>query len=109
MPVMADAMQESIHLLARGSDVFVDNLLKDLQVNKSQCEAGIEQSLMMCTSLAPVIGYDNAAKLAKEGFTTGKTIRQLVLEKKLMDEAKLSELLDARSMTEPGSDGAAGG
>jgi fumarate hydratase, class II len=109
MPVMSDAIQESIALLAKGSDVFVENLLKDLQVNRKECEATIEQSLMMCTSLAPVIGYDNAAKLAKEGFATGKTIRQLALEKKLVDEAKLTELLDARSMTEPGGDGAAGG
>ncbi len=102
MPVMADAMLESIHLLARVSDAFVDNLLNDLQVNRQRCEQFIEQSLMLCTSLAPVIGYNAAAKLAKEGFETGKTIRELVREKKLMDEAKLNELLDPRSMTEPG-------
>jgi len=109
MPVMADAMMESIHLLSRGAHVFVENLLEALVVNEKQCAATIEQSLMMCTSLAPVIGYDNAAKLAKEGFETGKTIRQLAREKKLCDDATLDKLLDPLSMTQPGGSGAAGG
>ena len=109
MPVMADAMMESIHLLSRGAAVFVDNLLAALVVNEKQCAASIDQSLMMCTSLAPVIGYDNAAKLAKEGFETGKTIRQLAREKKLCDDATLDKLLDPLSMTQPGGSGAAGG
>ncbi|MCE9590620.1 MAG: class II fumarate hydratase [Planctomycetes bacterium] len=109
MPVMADAMMESIHLLTRACHVMVDNMLSALQVNKKKCEELIDQSLMMCTSLAPVIGYDAAAKLAKEGFETGKTIRRLVREKKLMDDKKLNELLDPRSMTEPGGEGSAGG
>src|SRR6185369_16094453 len=73
MPVMADAMMESIHLLTRACHVLVDNLLADLKVNKKRCEELIDQSLMMVTSLAPVLGYDAAAKLAKEGFETGKT------------------------------------
>ena len=109
MPVMAEAMMESIHLLARACHVLVDNLLAGLQVNKAQCEKLIDQSLMMCTSLAPVIGYDAAAKLAKEGFETGKTIRQLVREKKLIDDKKLDELLNPLSMTMPGGEGSAGG
>jgi fumarate hydratase class II len=108
MPVMADAMMESIQLLTNVSNVFVDNLLANLQVNKERCEALIEQSLMMVTSLAPVLGYDAAAKLAKEAFAEGKTIRQLVKEKKLLDDKKLDALLDPRAMTEPGGDGAGG-
>jgi fumarate hydratase class II len=102
-------MMESIHLLSRGATVFVDNLLEALVVNEKQCAATIEQSLMMCTSLAPVIGYDNAAKLAKEGFETGKTIRQLAREKKLCDDATLDRVLDPLSMTQPGGSGGAGG
>jgi fumarate hydratase class II len=101
MPVMADAMLESIRLLAGATNVLVDKLLVGLEVNRARCEAMIEQSLMLVTSLAPVLGYDAAAKLAKEAFATGKTIRQLAREKNLLDPATLDELLDARKMTDP--------
>jgi fumarate hydratase class II len=56
----------------------------------------------MCTSLAPVIGYDAAAKLAHDAYESGKTVREVALEQNLLDEKKLDELLDPRSMTEPG-------
>ncbi len=102
MPVMADAMLESINLLANVCDVFVDKLLVGLEVNTERCEQLIEQSLMMVTSLAPEVGYDNAAKLAKRAFEEGKTIRELVQAEGLIDDARLNELLDPRSMTEPG-------
>jgi len=102
MPMMAQSLMESIHLLTEVSNVFVDKLLVDLEVNRERCEELIEQSLMMCTSLAPAIGYDNAAKLAKTAFAEGKTVRQVALEMELLDADKLNELLDARSMTEPG-------
>ncbi|MCC6579725.1 MAG: class II fumarate hydratase [Phycisphaeraceae bacterium] len=109
MPVMIDAFLESVSLLANVSNVFVDNLLLNLQVNKQQCEALIEQSLMMITSLAPEIGYDTAAKLAKQAFEENKTIRQLVTEQKLMPMDKLSSLLDPDSMTRPGEGSGGGG
>ncbi|MFW6060540.1 MAG: class II fumarate hydratase [Phycisphaeraceae bacterium] len=101
MPMMADALMESINLLAHASNVFVDKLLKGLEVNQQRCEQLIEQSLMMVTSLAPEIGYDNAAKLAKRAFEEDKTIRELVKAEGLLDDARLNELLDPRSMTEP--------
>ena len=104
MPMMADAMMESITLLTRVSTIFVDKLLNGLEVNAKRCEQLIDQSLMMCTSLAPEIGYDNAAKLAKQAFVEDKTIRQLALEQKLIDETRLSQLLDPDSMTRPGKD-----
>lgn len=109
MPVIADALLESIHLLSQGCRVFTDKLLTGLDVNREQCGATVERSLMMCTSLAPVIGYDQAAKLAKEAFSTGRTIRDLTREKKILDDATLDRLLDPRAMTEPGGEGAAGG
>src|SRR4029453_6179881 len=91
MPLMAERMMDSIHLLARASHMFVDKLLDGLEVNKERCEALIDQSLMMVTSLAPEIGYNNAAKMAKEAFASGKTIRELALEKKLMSADRLKE------------------
>lgn len=105
MPVIADAMLESMRLLASVANVFVDKCLAGLEVNRERCESLIEQSLMMVTALAPVIGYDQAAKIAKQAHASGKTIRELVLEQKLITEDQLRELLDPRKMTEPSSHG----
>jgi fumarate hydratase, class II len=64
----------------------------------------------MCTALAPEIGYDAAAQIAKESFATGKTVRQIARERKVLPEDRLNELLDPRRMTEPGvTAGPAGG
>ncbi len=101
MPVMADAMIESIALLANASNVFVDKLLDGLACNQQRCAELIEQSLMMVTSLAPEIGYDNAAKLARQAFNENRTIRELALEQKLLDPARLDQLLDPARMTRP--------
>jgi fumarate hydratase class II len=101
MPVMIDAFMESVKLLANSTNVFVDKLLVDLEVNEERCGEIIEQSLMMVTSLAPKIGYEEAAAMAKEAFKTGKTIRELCREKKILSEAELNDALDPWKMTEP--------
>lgn len=101
MPMMAEAMMESIKLLTQGSTIFVDKLLLGLQVNADRCRQLIDQSLMMCTSLAPEIGYDAAAALAKRAFAEGKTIREIAIEQGVLDEKKLSELLEPDRMTRP--------
>ncbi len=101
MPVMIDAFLESVKLLANVANVFVDKLLDGLEVNESRCRELIDQSLMMVTSLAPKIGYEQSAALAKDAFKTGKTIRQLCLDRKVLPEAELDELLDPDAMTRP--------
>jgi fumarate hydratase class II len=80
---------------------MVDKLLVGLTVNEERCRQLIEQSLMMVTSLAPKIGYEQAAALAKEAFATGKTIRELCHERKVLPQAELEDALDPRRMTEP--------
>jgi fumarate hydratase class II len=111
MPVMAHNLLESIQLLSRGAQVFADRTVKGLEANRDRCESLVEQSLAMCTSLAPKIGYDKAADIAKESFKTGKTVRQVAKEKRLMPDAELDKVLDARRMTEPQEDmvGSGGG
>ncbi|MCA9285893.1 MAG: class II fumarate hydratase [Phycisphaerales bacterium] len=108
MPMMADNLLESINLLANASTMFVDKCIAGLEVNHDIATGMVEKSLMMCTSLAPEIGYDQAAKVAKEAFKSGQTVREHVLQHKLIPEARLRELLDPRSMTEPGGSGAGG-
>ena len=76
MPVMGHATLESIELLASGSEAFIDFCVAEMEANAEQCQAAVEQSLSMVTSLNPHIGYERAAALAKEAFKTGKTIRE---------------------------------
>jgi fumarate hydratase, class II len=109
MPMMADNLLTSVNLLAAASDMFVEKCIEGLEVNREVAEGTVEKSLMMCTSLAPVIGYDAAAKVAKDAFKSGETVREHVLRKGLVAPKKLKGLLDARSMTEPGGEGTAGG
>ncbi len=109
MPVMAEALLDSIELIARGCGVLDQKLLAGLEPDEARCKALIEGSLAMCTSLVPAIGYDKAAALAKDAFAQGKTVRQLALEQKLLPEKDLNRLLDPWSMTVPGGEGSAGG
>jgi fumarate hydratase class II len=101
MPVMIDAFMESVKLLANVANVMVDKLLTGLEVNAERCGQLIDQSLMMVTSLAPMIGYEQAAAFAKEAFKTGKTIRELCREKNILPDAELDAALDPWKMTEP--------
>jgi fumarate hydratase class II len=111
MPVMAYNILQSIELLAAGARIFADRCAAGIEANRQRCEAMVEDSLAMCTSLAPLIGYDKAAEIAKESFKTGKTVRQIAIEKNLMDRKALDKALDARRMTEPQADvvGSGGG
>ncbi|MEM1167418.1 MAG: class II fumarate hydratase, partial [Planctomycetota bacterium] len=99
MPVMIDAFLESVTLLANASGVFVDKLLDGLEVDEDRCAELIEQSLMMVTTLAPVVGYDTAAALAKQAYAEGKTIRQLCLDQGVVEAGELDRLLDPAGMT----------
>ena len=101
MPVMGHSTLESISLLTGGVNAFVDFCVEGLEPNAENCNAAVEQSLSMATSLNPYIGYEMAAKLTKEAFATGKTIRELCLEKKILSEEQLKEALDPMRMTEP--------
>ena len=101
MPVMIDAFLESTKLLANVSNVLVDKLLANLEVNEERCAELIEQSLMTVTSLAPKIGYEKSAKLAKQAFAEGKTIRELCTAEGVLPPDELDAALDPRQQTEP--------
>jgi fumarate hydratase class II len=102
MPIMALRLLEAITFSASVVDAFVDKCVVGIEANKERCEEMIEKSLAMVTSLAPVIGYDAAAKIAKESFTTGKTVREVALSHKVLPPEKLAKILDPWRMTEPG-------
>jgi fumarate hydratase, class II len=96
MPVIAHNLLQSIELLTQAGRVFTQRCLQDLEANTERCESNIERSLAMCTALAPEIGYDKAAHLAKVAYETGRTIRDVALELSGLEKSRIDELLDPR-------------
>jgi len=101
MPVMGQTMLESIRLLSNSVMTFVDFCLIKMEANEESCEAAVEESLSMCTSLNPYIGYEKSAALAKKAFRTGRTIRELCIQQEVLPEDVLKEALNPMRMTEP--------
>ncbi|MEO7166126.1 MAG: class II fumarate hydratase [Spartobacteria bacterium] len=109
MPVMAHNLLCSIRLLANAAEMFADKCVSGIVANKERCQELVELSMAMVTSLAPKIGYDRAAEIAKESAKTGKTVREICLAQKVLPEAELKAALDPVAMTEPGGEGSGGG
>ena len=109
MPVMAHNVLESIRLLSNVARAFQDKCISGIIANRDRCNELVELSMAMVTSLAPLIGYDRAAEIAKESAATGKTIRQISLERQVLPEDQLNRALDPVEMTKPGGEGSAGG
>jgi len=101
IPLIAHALHEAIHCLSNGSRVFADACVQGIEGDRARCSELAQRSLMLATALNPLIGYDQAAAVAKEALATNRTLREVVLEKKLMDAATLDRVLDPRRMTQP--------
>ncbi|MGA9112597.1 MAG: class II fumarate hydratase [Candidatus Dormiibacterota bacterium] len=110
MPVAAHALLESIGILATAATNFAGQAVDGITATDNGPRL-IERGLMTCTGLAPRIGYDRAAQIAKEAFATGRTVREVARERTQLSDAELDELLDPVAMTEPspGRIGAGGG
>jgi fumarate hydratase class II len=107
MPVAAVSILESIELLGAAAANFSQRLVEGLRATDRGPQL-VEQGLMLATALAPVIGYDEAAELAKEALASGRTIRELAAERGIASDG-LDELLDPARMTEPGLGGGTAG
>jgi fumarate hydratase class II len=103
LPMMARNLLESVRLLANASRVFVDRALAGLEANREQAESYIEGSISMATALNPLIGYDNAAKIAKKSHATGRTVRELAYEESGLTREQVDEALHPHRQTEPGT------
>jgi fumarate hydratase, class II len=99
MPVMAYDLLQSVELLAHSSRNFAERAIRGLAANRDRASGFVEQSLAMCTVLAPEIGYEKAAAIAKEAYRTGRTVRDVARERSGIAEDRLDELLDPRSQT----------
>ncbi|MDD5262832.1 MAG: class II fumarate hydratase [Methylacidiphilales bacterium] len=101
MPLIGHNLLQSIELLAQGSRVFARRCVAGLAADREHCESMIEQSLAMVTVLAPVIGYEKAAALAKKAYLEGRSIREVAAAESGLDAVTLKRLLDPVSQTKP--------
>ena len=93
IPVIAHNLLESIRLLANVSRLFVDRCIAGIRAKEGRAESLIEQSLAMSTALAPILGYDEAAAIAKEAYASGRTVREIALAKGVLESRDLEEAL----------------
>ena len=102
MPLMAHNLLESIELLANASTTLRVRCVEGIEADRVRAGELAEANLIVVTALNPHIGYDRGAEVAKEAFASGRTIREVVLERGLMEEEELDRVLDIERMTEGG-------
>ncbi|MEX0843349.1 MAG: lyase family protein, partial [Gemmatimonadota bacterium] len=105
MPVMAHTFLESVRLLAGGARAFADRCVAGIEANEARLRELLERNPSIATALNLYIGYDAASEVAKQAAREGRSVREVVLERGLLDESKIDEALDVRAMTEPGFPG----
>jgi len=104
MPIVAYNLLQSISLLAAAARNFARQCVRGIRATTRGPEM-VERGLAICTALAPIIGYDAAAKISKEALATGRTIREVARERTQLSDEELERILDPLKMTEPGLEG----
>ena len=102
VPLIARNLLESIELLARACGVFAEKCISGIEANVDTLRRYAELSPAIGTALAPLLGYETVAEITKESARTGQTIREIVLERKLLTRAQLDRALDVEAMTRGG-------
>lgn len=102
MPLIAYNLTFSMELLRNCVQKFTESCINGITVNEARCRRYLDESLGLVTVLAPYIGYNASAAIAKESVASGKSIRELVLDQKLMPEAELDRIMQPQHLTEPG-------
>ena len=102
LPLIGDNLLEQIQLLTNATEAFRGRLLEGLDVDRERIAGRNEASLSLATALAPHIGYDAAARIAKESYETGRTVREIATARGVLAPEELARVLDLRRQTEPG-------
>ncbi|OOM74200.1 aspartate ammonia-lyase [Clostridium puniceum] len=92
-PLIAESLLESLELLDRSVMIFKDKCIDGLEINKDRCLKNLENSLVSATALVPHLGYDKASLISKKALSTGKTIREILLEEQLLPEESIDKIL----------------
>ena len=102
MPMIAHNLLESVELLSAAASAFRERCVEGVEADAERARALAEANLIVVTALNPHIGYDRGAEAAKQAYATGRTVREVVLEKGWMTEAELDAALDVKKMTKGG-------
>jgi len=108
MPVIAYDLTQSLLILTNAIKSFTDRLVRGIRANEDRCRTLLEKSRGVALALNSFIGYEKAVEVAKEALARGITLRQVVLDKKLLSKEQLDEILDPYAMTTPGVHGKKG-
>ena len=98
LPVMAHSLLESIELLTSGTAVFDQKLISQLEANTEKLEENIQKNSILVTALVPVLGYDKAAEVAKEAMSQNRTIKEVLIEKNLISNEQIDEILNIEKL-----------
>ncbi|MDU5743809.1 MAG: lyase family protein, partial [Finegoldia magna] len=101
-PVLFDSLFESISILTNAVKTFRENCILGIKPNRQKLSNDVEKSVGIVTALVPHIGYKKSAEIAKRALSTGITVRNIVLDEKILTEDELKEILDPIAMTMPG-------
>jgi fumarate hydratase class II len=99
LPVIARNLLESVRLLANVTSVFAERCVEGIEANRERAASFVEHSLAMVTALAPRLGYDAAAEIAREAVASGRTVREICRERQVLPPDELDALLDPRGQT----------
>ena len=102
MPVIAHNILESISILSSCAENFVRKCINDIEPNKERIHQLAEANISAVTALAPIIGYDKAASIAKEAWKTGESLRVVAKRANVLPDNELDAALDLMKMTKPG-------
>ena len=101
-PIIFWNLTHAVEFLTYAVNTLVDNCIVGITANRERCKAMVDNSVGIITALTPHIGYERAADIAKEAIRTGASVRDLILEKGILDEETMEKILDPYSMTQPG-------
>jgi aspartate ammonia-lyase len=105
-PVLVFNLLQSLSILQNGVRVFITNLIDGLEANVERCKLLVEQSVGIVTAINPHVGYETASMIAKEAITTGRSVREICLERGILTAEELDVILNPLEMTTPGIAGA---
>ena len=101
-PIIFYNLFQSIETLTFAVKTLIDNCIVGITANEEHCRQMVESSIGIITAICPYVGYERASNIAKEALRTGRSVRDLILERGLMDREHLQTILDPYTMTEPG-------
>jgi len=102
MPVIAHNLLQSLELLGSAATVLAEKCVIGITANVAQCRAYAERTAALATALAPILGYEGAAKIYKQALAENTSIRQAILDASLIPEDRLDEILDLKKLTQGG-------